>query len=88
MLSTTSINNIFLKSWIFGKKTLLCCSYNPHKSNVSSHLISLGQTLDIQMTRYDNFLIVGYPDSELSEFAIDTFEEMHYLHNLVKSATW
>ena len=90
MLSTTSMNNfkgLFVALNFRKKKFLLCRSYNLHKSNVSSHLISLGQTLDIQITKYDNFLIVGDFNSEFSESTTDTFCEKHHLHNLVKRAT-
>ena len=47
-----------------------------------SHLISLGETLDIQMTKYENFLIAGDSYTELSESAMT-----YQLHNLVKSPT-
>ena len=70
MLSTTCKNDVerfFVELNFRKKKVLLCYSYNPHKSNISSHLISLGEILDIQMTNYDNFLIIGDFNSELSE---------------------
>ena len=67
MSSTTSANNFegfLLELNIRKKKILLCCSYYTDKSNISSHLTSLGEILDIQMTKYDNFIIVGDFDSE------------------------
>ena len=60
-----------------------CCTYNPHKSNISNHLISLRETLNIQMSKYYNFLIAGDFNSELSESTLNTFCESHYLHNKV-----
>ena len=63
MLSATSENDfegLFVELNNLKKKFLLYCFYNPHKNNISSHLISLVETFDIQMTKYDNFLVVGY----------------------------
>ena len=37
------------------------------------------------MTKYDNFVIMGDFNSELSESAVVTFYETYNLHNLVKS---
>ena len=90
MLSTTPKNDfegLFVELNFWKKKTILCCSYNTHKSNISSLLISLGEILDIQMTKHENFLIVGDFNSKLSESAIIIFCEPYHLHNLVKSAT-
>ena len=39
------------------------------------------------MTKYDNLLIAGGYNSELSESAMCTFCETYHLHNLVKSPT-
>ena len=75
-LSTTSTNDFerFFAELNFRTKTfLLCCSYNPHKSNIPSHLIPFEKTLNNQMTKYDNFFIIGYFKSELSESAMVTF---------------
>ena len=69
------------------KKFLYCCTYSSHKTNISSHLNSIGETMNIQMTKYSIFLIVGDFNSELSESAVSTFCEMYRLHNLVKSST-
>ena len=89
MLSATCTNDFkeFFVELNFLEKFLLCCFYNFHKSNISSHLISLGETFNIQMTKYDNFLTVEDFNSYLSEFAMSTFCETYHLQNLVKSPT-
>ena len=65
----------------------MCCTCNPHKSNILSHLIPLGETLDIQMSKYGNFLIVGDFNSELSESVMSTFFETFHVHSLVTCPT-
>ena len=69
-------------------KTLMCCSYNPTKSNISSHLSIVGRSLDSYMSSYDNFLVIGDLNSEISEMAISEFCETYILQNLVKDPTY
>ena len=69
------------------KKILMCCSYNPAKSNISSHLSMVGRSLDSYMSSYDNFLVIGDLNSEISEMAMSEFCETYNLQNLVKDPT-
>ena len=41
------------------KKWLLCCSYNPHKSNITNHLKNICKTLDKRNSTYDNLVLLG-----------------------------
>ena len=52
------------------KKILMCCSYNPAKSDISPHLSMVGRTLDSYMSSYDNFLVIGDLNSDISEMAM------------------
>ena len=65
----------------------MCCSYNPAKSNISSHLSIAGRSLDSYMSSYCSFLVVGDLNSEISEMAMSQFCEIYNLHNLVKDPT-
>ena len=49
--STKDFEEVFVQLAFRKKKILLCCSYNPHKSDISSYLISLRETLNIQITK-------------------------------------
>ena len=69
------------------KKVLLCCSYNLYKNLISNHLNILGKILDTQMKIYDNFLIVGDFNSEMTESAMEKFCGTYHLHNLIKDPT-
>ena len=66
------------------KKILMCCSYNPAKSNISTHLSIVGRSLDSYMSSYDNFLVIGDLTSDISEVAMSEFCETCNLQNLVK----
>ena len=41
------------------KKWLVCCSYNPNKNNISSHLEALRRSLDIYSALFENTILVG-----------------------------
>ena len=40
-------------------KWLLICSYNPHKNNISNHLMNLSKIIDRNYSRYDKYLCIG-----------------------------
>ena len=65
------------------KKWLICASYDPHKSNISSHLHHLGKGLDNYIRNYDNILLLGDFNSEFSELCLN-FCDIYNLKNLVK----
>ena len=65
----------------------MCCSYNPAKSNISSHLSIVGRSLDSYMSNYEIFLVIGDLNSEISEMAMSEFCETYNLQNSVKNPT-
>ena len=65
--------DIFMELNFQKKKVLLSCFYNPHKNLISNHLNILGKILDTQMKIYDNFLIVGDFNSEMTESDMENF---------------
>ena len=69
----------FVKLHLRKKKILMCCSYNPAKSNISSHLSMVGRSLDSYMSSYDNFLDNGDLNSEISEMSMSEFCETYNL---------
>ena len=90
IISITPLNDfeaIFVELNFRKKKILLCCSYNPHKNLISNHLNILGKILDTQMKIYENFLIVGDFNSEMTESAMKNFCGTNHLHNLIKDPT-
>ena len=41
------------------KKWLLCCSYNPNKNAIKSHLENLHKGLALYSSKYKNFIVLG-----------------------------
>ena len=69
------------------KKWLLDCFYNPHKSNISNHLHHLIKGLDIYLKSYDNILIMGDLNSEVSENCLNGFCNDNSLKTLNRGPT-
>ena len=46
-------------------KWLITCPYNPHKDNISNHLVNLSKILDKNLSKYERILCVGDFNSHL-----------------------
>ena len=68
-------------------KWLLCCSYNPHKNNISNHISHLSKSLDSCISHYDHILFLGDFNSQPSENCVNDFCNVYNLSNLVKEPT-
>ena len=68
-------------------KWLLICSYNPHKNNISNHLMNLSKIIDRNSSRYDKYFCIGDFNSETSETALRNFCDLYKLKNLVRKPT-
>ena len=72
---------IYKKSWlIFG-------TYNPNKNLISNHTSMLGKSIDLLTPLYDNIVILGDFNSEVSEDIMDEFCCTYNLKSLIKEAT-
>ena len=48
-------------------KKLLSYSYNPHKGNTKQHASNISKDVDKLNSKYDNLLIIGDSNTEMSE---------------------
>ena len=62
-------------------------SHNPAKSNISAHLSFVRRSLDSYMSSYNNFLVIGDLNSEISKMVISKFCKAYNLKNLGKDPT-
>ena len=69
------------------KKWLLCCSYNPYKSNITNHLKNICKTLGKLNSTYDNLVLLRDFNAEPEEESISEFLNLYSLKNLVKQST-
>ena len=79
--------SIFVDIDLRKKKWLLCCSYNPHKSNIANHLKSICKTLDKLNSTYGSLVLLGDFNAEPEEGSISEFLNPYNLKNLVEQNT-
>ena len=68
-------------------KWLFSYSYNPHKGNIKQHLSNISKGLDELNSKYDNILIIGDLNSEMSGPSLDEFWQTYNLVSIVKNPT-
>ena len=69
------------------KKWLVCCSYNPNKNNISSHLEALRRSLDIYSALYENTILVGDFNADVNDPIMSFFCESYNFKSLIKDPT-
>ena len=69
------------------KKWLLCCSYNPHKNSISTHIDFLRRELDLHSSNYEIFILLGDFHSEMTDSKLKDFCNLYPLKNLIKKPT-
>ena len=82
-----NVECLFTEINIRNKKWLLCCSYNPHRNNILSHISDLSKGLDNYISHYDNILFLGDFNSQPSENYVNDFCNVYNLLNFVKEPT-
>ena len=68
-------------------KWLLSYSYNPYKGNTIQHLPNISKGLDELNSKYDNILIIGDLNSEMSEPSLNEFCQTYNLESVVNKPT-
>ena len=82
-----TIEGFFVEINLRQKKMGLCCSYNPKKPLISEHLNEIGKNLDLLLSKYDNFMLIGDLNAEPTEAAVSDFCEIYNLKHLIKDKT-
>ena len=65
--SPENVECLFVEINIRKKKWRLCCSYNPHRNDISNHLHHLNIGLNVYLKHYDDLVILGDLNLELKE---------------------
>ena len=77
----------FVEVSVRKKKWLLGWSYNPHQSNIPNRLHHLNKGLDVYLKSFDNILIMGDLNSEVSENCLNGFCNVNSLKTLNRGPT-
>ena len=82
-----NIEYFFVEINLRKKTRLLCCSYNPHKNSISTHIDFLSRELDLHSSYYEKFIILGDFNSEMTDANLKDFCNLYLLKNLIKKPT-
>lgn len=81
------IEGFFIEINLKKAKWLLLCSYNPHKKMIQDHVNAISRQYDSLSEKYENFLLLGDLNSEVSEDSMQDFCDVYNLKSLVKVPT-
>ena len=82
-----NIEGYFIELNLRRKKWVLFVGYNPHKNYISNFLKIVGHSLNKHLSSYDNLILMGDFNSEMSENEMKEFCEIYHLKNLIKEPT-
>ena len=66
---------------------LLCCSYNPGKLQIASHIQEISNGIDAYCKKYENILIMGDFNVDVKEVSLHLFCNQYKLKSLNKDPT-
>ena len=69
------------------KKWLLIYSYNPHRNSLKEHIRVLSCCLDQNIQKYENIILMGDYNAEITNASMQEFCESYFLENMVKKPT-
>ena len=82
-----NIENIFVEINLRSKKWLISCSYNPNVSHIQNHTVNLSKNLDFYSSKYENFIVIGDFNAEMTNNYLEEFCASYNLKNLIKEPT-
>ena len=81
------VEGFFAKLVIRNSKWLIVGGYNPKKQNIKNFLTHISKELDKFLPRYENLLLLGDFNSEISEEEMESFCDAYNLINLITEPT-
>ena len=61
--------------------------YNPHHNNISHFLNNISKIMDTNMSKYENFMIIGDFNAEITDSSLSGFCDAYNLKNLITEPT-
>ena len=66
----------------------MSCSYNPSRNSIKNHLDYIGRNLDYFLNKYENILIIGDFNVEISNSHMSDFSQFYNLKSLINEPTF
>ena len=73
--------NLRLKTWVISG------SYNPNVGIIYNHTVNLSKNIYFFSSRYENFIVIGDFNVEMTNYYLEGFCASYNLKNLVKQPT-
>ena len=81
------IEIFFFELNLRNRKWLVCCSYNPHKNLIKEHLRVLTEDIQFYSKDYENIILMGDYNAEITETNMSSFCEIYHLTDIIKQTT-
>ena len=81
------IEILFFELNLRNRKWLVCCSYNPHKNLIKEHLRVLTEGIQFYSKDYENILLMGDYNADITETNMSSFCEIYHLTDIIKQPT-
>ena len=85
--SDTNMEHMFIEINLRKKKWLISCSYNPHTELIEQHLNHIGKGLDSLSNKFENLILLGDFNAEVSNSFMESFCEIYNVRSLIKKPT-
>ena len=85
--ANSEIENMFIEINTRSKKWLVSCSYNPNISKIQNHLKYLSMGLDFYSSKYENYILMGDFNADLSNNSLSEFCSIFDLKSLIREPT-
>ena len=81
------IENLFIEINLRSRKLLLSCSYNPKTNLIADHLHCIGRGIYLYSSKYNDFVVLGDLNTEVSNLVMEQFCASCNLKSLIKEPT-
>ena len=69
------------------QKSLIFCCHNPHKHQIKDNLLQIKNAINFYSKSYENIILIGDFDVEISDGYMGCFCTIHHLKSLIKEPT-
>ena len=84
-LANESMEGFYVEINLRKTKWLLCCSYNPSRSNIAFQLQQLNRNLALYSSCYESFMIIGDFNVKANNSSLSVFRDNYNLKTSLKS---
>ena len=81
------IENLLVEINLRSKNWLISGSYNPHLNSIQNHLVQLSKKFDFYSSKYENFIVLGDFNAEMTNTHMEEFCSVYNFKSLIKDPT-